>query len=57
MTSPATRRIIIATVLACLILPVIIFGRSSVDAVHRLSGPLNYSPNGALTKPNEGIFQ
>ncbi len=57
MTSTRTKRIVIATMLACLILPVIIFGTSPVDAVHGLSGPLNYSPNGAITKPNEGIFQ
>lgn len=57
MTSAATRRLIIGAMLACLILPVILFGTSPVDAVHGLSGPLNYAPNGAITKPNEGIFQ
>ena len=57
MTSVRTRRVVIATMLACLLLPVIVFGTSPVDAVHGLSGPLNYAPSGALTKPNEGIFQ
>ena len=57
MTSVRTRRIVIATMLACLVLPLAIFGTSPVDAVHGLKGPLNHAPNGALTKPNEGIFQ
>ena len=49
MTSVRTRRVVIATMLACLLLPVIVFGTSPVDAVHGLSGPLNYAPDGFVT--------
>lgn len=55
MTSMLSKRIVLGTMLACLVLPVIFLGSSPVDAVHGAGGPLNYAPGSTMT--NNGILQ
>lgn len=53
MTSVRTRRIVLGTMLACLILPIIFLGVSPVDIVHGQS-PLFQGGTG-IAVPNDGV--